>query len=143
MYRVMALDFGSKTVGVAVNDGSTCSFPLETIRREREQALRPTLRRIEELAGERSVERFIVGLPLNMDRSEGERARKSREFAETLARRTGLPVEMQDETLSTVEAYERMKEAEMPAERREMLVDSYAAAVILEDWIASRGQEED
>ena len=78
MDRVMALDFGSKTVGVAVNDGSTCSFPLETIRREREQALRATLRRIEELAGERSVERFIVGLPLNMDRSEGERARKSR-----------------------------------------------------------------
>ena len=132
----MALDFGAKTVGVAVNNGTSCVFPVETIRRDREKTLRATLRRVEELAADRSVERIVVGLPLNMDRTEGERALKSREFAERVARRTGLPVEMWDETLSTVEAYERLADAGTDVARREEVIDSCAAAVILEAWIS-------
>ncbi len=132
----MALDYGSKTVGVAVNEGSLVAFPLEIIRRDRENALRKTFRRVQEIASQKSIQRIVVGLPLNMDRTEGERAQKSREFAENVARHTGLPVEMRDETLTTVEADERMKEAGVRADRRDDYIDSAAAAVILEDWLS-------
>ena len=103
--RLLGLDYGSKTVGVAVTDplGYTAQ-PLETITRKEENKLRRTLARIEELVKEYSVEKIVLGLPVNMDGSKGERAELALRFKEMLERRTGLEVIMQDERLTTVAA---------------------------------------
>ena len=96
--RIMGLDFGSKTVGVAVSDplGITAQ-PIEIVRRKSENKLRQTLARIEELIREYQVTQLVLGLPKNMNNTLGERAEKSLEFKEMLERRTGLPVVMWDE----------------------------------------------
>ena len=103
--RILGLDYGSKTVGVAVSDplGLTAQ-KVETIWRKQENKLRRTLARIEELVAEYGVEKIVVGLPKNMNNTLGERAEKSLEFKEMLEKRTGLPVEMWDERLTTMEA---------------------------------------
>ena len=90
--RIMGLDFGSKTVGVAVSDplGITAQ-PIEIVRRKSENKLRQTLARIEELIREYQVTQLVLGLPKNMNNTLGERAEKSLEFKEILERRTGLP----------------------------------------------------
>ena len=102
--RILGLDYGSKTVGVAVSDplGLTAQ-KVETIWRKQENKLRRTLARIEELVAEYGVEKIVVGLPKNMNNTLGERAEKSLEFKEMLEKRTGLPVEMWDERLTTME----------------------------------------
>ena len=110
--RIMGLDFGSKTVGVAMSDPLLMTAQsLEIIRRKEENKLRKTLARIEELIVEYEVGEIVLGLPLNMDDSEGDRAALSRQFKEMLERRTGLNVVMWDERLTTVEADEIMNEA--------------------------------
>ena len=91
--RIMGLDFGSKTVGVAVSDGLFITAQgVEVIRRKEENKLRRTLARIEELIEMYEVEEIVLGLPKNMNASEGIRAELTREFCEKLERRTGLPV---------------------------------------------------
>ena len=134
--RVLGLDYGSKTVGVAVTDplGLTAQ-PLETIVRKEENKLRRTLARLEELSREYEAERIIVGLPLNMDDSEGERAAKAREFGEKLKTRTGLPLEFEDERLTTVEAEEILAEAKIPPKERKQYLDKMAASLILRSWL--------
>ena len=109
--RWMGLDFGSKTVGVAVSDplGLTAQ-PVEIVRRKSENKLRQTLARIEELIREYRVTELVLGFPKNMNNTLGERAAKSLEFKEMLERRTGLPVVMWDERLTTVEANRAMIE---------------------------------
>ena len=109
--RVMGLDFGSKTVGVAISDplGLTAQG-IETITRKQENKLRKTLARIEALIEEYGVERLVLGFPKHMNNDEGERARKSLEFAEILKRRTNLEVVMWDERLTTVEAERTLME---------------------------------
>ena len=136
--KILALDYGAKTVGAAVCDTSLRVVQgIEVIRRDRENKIRKTLVRIEELIGEYGIDMIVLGLPLNMDGSAGERAGRSEEFAE-LRRRTGLSVYLHDERLSSVEADERMKAAGVPAEKRKMLIDMVAAEVILEDYLASQ-----
>ena len=101
--RVMGLDFGSKTVGVAISDPLFVTAQgIEIIRRKEENKLRHTLQRIEELIGEYEVGQIVLGLPKNMNATEGERVEKTKEFADKLARRTGLPVAFMDERLTTV-----------------------------------------
>ena len=102
--RILGLDYGSKTVGVAVSDplGLTAQG-VETIWRKQENKLRQTLARIEELISEYQVERIVLGYPKNMNNTIGERAEKSLEFQQMLERRTGLPVIMWDERLTTVD----------------------------------------
>ena len=144
--RIMGLDFGSKTVGVAVSDplGLTAQG-VEIIRRKSENKLRQTLARIEELAAQYQVERFVLGLPKHMNNDIGERAEKSLEFQEMLKRRTGLPVVMWDERLTTVEADRTMMEAGIRRENRKDYVDMLAAVFILQgylDYLAVRNQEE-
>ena len=103
--RILGLDFGSKTVGVAVSDELLLTAqPLETIVRKSENKLRQTCSRIEELAQEYGIETIVLGLPKNMNDSEGVRAEKTREFGEMLKRRTGLPLIFWDERLTTVAA---------------------------------------
>jgi putative Holliday junction resolvase len=112
--------------------------PLEIIRRKEANKLRQTLARIEELAVEYEVGEIVLGLPLNMDDSEGERAILTREFEEKLSRRTGLPVIMWDERLTTVEADNAMIEAGIRREHRKEYVDKIAAAFILQSYLDYR-----
>ena len=103
--RIMGLDYGSKTVGVAVCDplGITAQT-VETVVRSEENKLRRTLARIEELVREYEIEQIVLGYPKNMNNSAGDRVKKTEAFKESLERRTGLPVVLLDERLSTVAA---------------------------------------
>ena len=134
---LMGLDYGSVTVGVALSDALLQSaWPREIIRRDRESKLRHTLARIEELARENAVTQIVVGLPLNMDGSEGERARAARAFAEMVRKRTGRPVELVDERLTTVEADEIMDKMGLTDRvQRKAQVDAIAASLILQDYM--------
>lgn len=134
--RIMGLDFGSKTVGVAVSDPLLLTAQsLEIIRRKSENKLRQTYARIEELAQIYEVEKFVVGLPKNMNATEGERAEKSHEFADALFRRTGIEVVMWDERLTTVAADQTMMEAGIRRENRKEYVDAIAASFILQGYL--------
>ena len=136
--RILGLDFGSKTVGVAVSDplGITAQ-PVEIVRRKSESKLRQTLARIEELAKEYRAESFVLGLPKNMNNTMGERAEKSLAFKEMLEKRTGMPVVMWDERLTTVAANRAMMEGGVRRENRGEFVDSMAAALILQGYLDS------
>ena len=136
--RIIGLDYGSKTVGVAVSDplGLTAQG-LETIWRKQENKLRQTLARIEELVSEYQVEKIVVGYPKNMNNTIGERAEKALEFKEMLERRTGLPVVMWDERLTTVEANRTLMEANVRRENRKQYLDELAAVFILQGYLDS------
>ena len=136
--RILGLDYGSRTVGVAVSDplGLTAQV-LETIWRKQENKLRQTLARIEALAEEYQAERIVVGYPKNMNNTIGERALKSLEFKEMLERRTGLPVIMWDERLTTVEANRTLMEAGVRRENRKQYMDELAAVFILQGYLDS------
>lgn len=134
--RVLGLDYGSRTVGVAVSDplGLTAQG-VETIWRKQENKLRRTLARIQELVSEYGVQRIVVGYPKNMNNTIGERAEKSLEFKEMLEKRTGLPVVMWDERLTTVEANRTLMEANVRRENRKMYLDELAAIFILQGYL--------
>ena len=110
--RIMGLDFGSRTVGVAISDSLLLTAQgVEIIRRKEENKLRQTLARIEELIVENEVEEIVLGLPKNMNDTEGVRVELTKEFKDKLVRRTGLPVYFWDERLTTVAADKAMMEA--------------------------------
>lgn len=138
--RIMGLDYGSKTVGVAISDplGITAQG-IETIQRKEENKLRKTLARIEELVKEYEVERIVLGFPKNMNNTIGDRAEKSLEFKEMLERRTGLSVVMWDERLTTVEAERTLMESNVRRENRKRYVDKIAAVFILQGYLDSLG----
>ena len=137
----MGLDFGSKTVGVAISDplGYTAQG-IEIIRRKQENKLRQTLARIEALIQEYEVESIVLGFPKNMNNTIGDRAEKSLEFKKTLERRTGLPVMMWDERLTTVEANRTMIESKIRRENRGKYVDELAAIFILQGYLDYRSK---
>ena len=140
--RIMGLDFGSKTVGVAVSDPLLITAQgLEIIRRKEENKLRQTLARIEELLGEYEVGEIVLGLPKNMNDTLGVRAELSLEFKEKLERRTGLPVTMWDERLTTVAADRTMMEAGIRREHRKDYVDQIAASLILQGYLDYRANQ--
>lgn len=140
--RIMGLDFGSKTVGVAVSDSLLLTAQgVEIIRRKEENKLRQTLARIEELIVAYEVEEIVLGLPKNMNATEGERVALTMEFKEKLERRTGLPVHMWDERLTTVAADKAMMEAGIRRENRKEHVDRIAASLILQGYLDRRGME--
>lgn len=134
--RIIGLDYGTKTVGVALCDplGLTAQ-PVETITRKEENKLRKTLARIEAIIEEYEVTEIVVGLPKNMDDSIGERALACQEFAEKLERRTGLPVTMWDERLTTVAANEVLIESGVRRENRKAVIDQIAAVFILQGYL--------
>ena len=136
--RILGLDYGSKTVGVAVSDplGLTAQS-VETIWRKQENKLRQTLARIEELAAGYQAEKIVLGLPKNMNNTIGERAEKTLEFREMLERRTGLQVVMWDERLTTVEAERTLMEASVRRENRKQYLDQLAAVFILQGYLDS------
>ena len=137
--RIMGLDYGSKTVGVAVSDTLLITAQsLEIIRRESENKLRKTLARIEELIREYQVTTLVLGLPKNMNNTEGTRVEKTMEFKAMLERRTGLEVIMWDERLTTVAADKTMMEAGIRREDRKNYVDKIAAAFFLQGYLDSK-----
>ena len=138
--RVMGLDYGSKTVGVAISDplGITAQG-IETITRKEENKLRKTLARIEELVKEYEVETIVLGLPKNMNNTMGERAEKSLELKEMLERRIGIPVVMWDERLTTLSAERTLMESGVRREDRKKYVDKIAAVFILQGYLDSLG----
>ena len=138
----MGLDFGSVTVGVAISDPLLLTAQgIEVIRRKEENKLRRTLARIEELIEEYQVSKIVLGLPKNMNNSEGDRAALTREFAQKLERRTGLTVELWDERLTTVAAHNAMLEADLSRAKREKVVDKVAATFILQGYLDSLPRE--
>ena len=140
--RIMGLDYGSKTVGVAISDAMLITAQgIEIIRRKDENKLRQTLARIEELIVEYEVTEIVLGLPKNMNDTMGPRVEATLEFQEKLERRTGLPVYTWDERLTTVSADKTMMEAGVRRENRKEYVDMIAAVLILQGFLDRRAME--
>ena len=136
MKRILGLDYGSKTVGVAVSDPLMLTAQgVEIIRRKSENKLRQTMARIEKLIEKYDVGLIVLGLPVHMNSELSDRARKSLEFKEMLEKRTGLNVVMWDERLTTVEALSVLDEAQVPHTDRKKYVDMLAAVFILQDYL--------
>ena len=136
--RILGLDFGSKTVGVAVSDELLITAQgVEIVRRKSPAKLRQTLARIEEIIKEYNVEKIVLGYPKNMNNTEGERVERTREFMDKLVARTGLEVVLWDERLSTVSAMDVLKEGGVRSENRKTYVDKIAASLILQGYLDS------
>ncbi|MES2640077.1 MAG: Holliday junction resolvase RuvX [Myxococcota bacterium] len=139
--RVLALDVGTKTIGLAVSDPTRrMVFPLRTVAR------RSVVKDTEEIARvcvSQGITQLVVGLPLTLDGGEARSAHLARQVGEAVAARTGLPHAFVDERFSTIEAERRLREAGAPAGRRKEVIDQYAAVVILEDWITAFGPSAD
>ena len=134
--KIMGLDLGTKTVGVAISDPLLITAqPIETITRKEENKLRQTLARIEELIEENEVEKIVLGYPKNMNDTIGPRAQFSEEFKDKLERRTGLDVVLWDERLTTVAADEVLMESGVRRENRKKYVDQIAAVFILQEYL--------
>ena len=142
--RIMGLDYGSKTVGVAISDELLITAQaVETITRKAENKLRQTYARIEELTKEYDVERIaehevdtlVVGYPKNMNNTLGERIERTLEFKENLERRTGLEVVLWDERLTTIEAERTLIESNVRRENRKQYIDKIAAVFILQGYL--------
>lgn len=134
--RILGLDYGTKTTGVAVSDpmGWTAQG-LEIIRRQEETHLKATLNRIAELCDTYKVEKIVLGLPKNMNNTIGERGEQTLLFKEKLERRLNLPVETWDERLSTVAAENVLLEADISRKKRKTVIDKLAATIILQNYL--------
>jgi putative Holliday junction resolvase len=131
--RILGLDFGTKTIGIAVSDElGMLGHGVGTIRR---RSLTQDLAELRERVKQYNVQKIIIGLPLNMDGSAGESARRVLAFAEQVKKECGLPVETWDERLSTVEAQRIMLDAQLSRKKRKKIIDTVAAAVILQDYL--------
>ena len=134
--RILGLDFGSKTVGVAMSDELLITAQgVEIIRREKPGKLRQTLARIDELVAEYGVEKIVLGYPKNMNNTEGDRCERTKEFKEMLEKRCHLPVILWDERLTTVAADRAMMETGIRRENRWEFVDEIAAIFILQGYL--------
>ena len=144
--RVLGLDYGTKTVGVAVSDPlEITAQPLETIERKSAGKLRQTLARIEAIieeygaAGQQEkIEKIVLGYPKNMNNTEGDRCEATMSFKNDLERRTGLEVVLWDERLTTVEAERILMDSGVRRENRKTYIDKMAAAVILQTYLDSK-----
>ena len=140
--KIMGLDYGTKTVGVAISDTLLhVAHPKETIGRDSEKRLRKTLARIEELIQEEQIEAIVVGLPLLPDGTEGERARKARAFADKVKERTGLEIFLQDERYTTTASEEELEIMQVKKEDRKKVIDQLAACHILDEFLHRQEEE--
>src|SRR6266404_577791 len=136
---VAALDFGRRRIGVAVTDAAAMgAHPVGVVER---RSLKRDLEALAALLRDREVTTFVVGLPLNMDGSEGPAARAARTFADRLAAEFKVRVEMFDERLTSFEAEERLKGMPVKKRARKPAIDAIAATVILEGWMQSRTEK--
>lgn len=133
---IMAVDLGLARTGIAVSDKSeSFAFPRDVIFEKDPEALTD---KIAKKAANESAELIVVGLPKNMDGSEGFKAKECLETAGIIAEKTGLPVEMQDERCTTVSAHTALNYTNTRGKKRKNIVDSVAAVMILEDFLARR-----
>ena len=140
--RIMGLDFGTKTVGVAISDPlMVTAQPVETITRKSANKLRQTLARIEELIVENCVELIVLGYPKNMNNTVGERAQACEAFKEDLERRTALPVILWDERMTTVESERILMAGGVRRENRKAVIDQMAAVLILQCYMDAQNRE--
>ncbi len=134
--RVIGLDYGTKTVGVAVSDEmKLIAQPLVTIERKQANKLRQTYAAIEKIIEEQQVELIVLGYPKNMNNTEGERVEATKEFKDALERRTGLSVVLVDERLTTVEANRILEDTGVALSARKEHIDKMAAAIILQNYL--------
>ena len=137
--RLLGLDVGTKTIGLAISDPALrVASPLETLRRGRFAA---DVERLRRLIAERGVGGFVVGLPINMDGSEGPRCQSVRQFAANLLARSDLPLAFWDERLSTAAVTRTLLEADVTRKRRAGVIDKLAAAYILQGALDAIGRE--
>lgn len=140
--RLLGLDYGTKTVGVAVSDALyVTAQPLETITRKSENKLRQTLARIEQIIDEYKINKIILGYPKNMNNTVGNRAVASEEFREDIIRRTGIEVILWDERLTTMEAERILIAGDVRRENRKSVIDQMAATLILQSYMDANPQE--
>lgn len=134
--RILGLDVGSKTIGLAVSDplGITAQG-LNTIRRKNK---RHDFEQLQQVIARFEVSEIVVGLPLRLSGAEGTQSEKMRGFAEELHRRFGLPVHLWDERLTSAEANRVLRESEMSIKRRGEVVDRLAAVLILQSWMTAQ-----
>lgn len=137
--KLLGLDYGSKTVGVALSDElGLLAHPFKTIFRERESKLRQTIAELRKIIEDHNIEKIILGLPVNSDGSFGVRVNKTLEFKELLSKKLGLPIILIDESLSTVEANEVLFCCNIPASKQKQYLDSIAAAVVLQEYLNNK-----
>lgn len=136
--RIMGIDYGDARTGVAFSDLLCSIVGTTTVIHSRN--MDKTIQQIKELVTEKEVGEIVVGLPKNMDGSEGARAELCRSFAETLEQATGLPVRLWDERRTTVEAHNILSEHNYHGKKRKNTVDAVAASLILEGYLAFRGR---
>jgi putative Holliday junction resolvase len=140
--RIIGLDYGSKTVGVALSDELLLTAqPFETIVRERKNKLRRTYARIEEIIKEYQVEKIIIGLPKKMDDEEGDMCAEARAFGDDLQRRTGLDVIYIDERLTTKAAGNVLTEGNVRRINQKKYIDKIAASLILKTYLEEHAAE--
>lgn len=140
--RILGLDFGDKTIGVAVSDplGWTAQG-VEIIRRETPQEMKKPMRRLAEIVEEYEIEQIVLGYPKNLDNTEGERCQKTRAFAERLEKRfPKIPVTLWDERFSTIAAERALRMAELSHDKRKSVIDKMAAVHILQGYLDSRSR---
>jgi putative holliday junction resolvase len=138
--RVMAIDYGSKATGIAITDELQLTVrSLTTLRNVRDTKL---IESISSLVNENDVGRLVVGLPLNMDGTRGEAAGRVERFVSELQNHLMIPIVMVDERLTSYEADQIMREEGLSEMERRLRSDEYAAAIILRDYLDSRGPRE-
>lgn len=134
--RVIGLDYGSKTVGVALSDELMLTAqPLTTIHRDRPTKLRQTLAQIEQIIEQYDADRIVVGWPKKLDNEEGERCEKTKEFGDMLENRTGLEIIYQDERLTTAQADGVLEQGGIRKDKRKQYIDKMAASLILQNYL--------
>jgi len=133
---VLGIDFGSKRIGLAISDAQgQFAFPIAILER---RSIESDLRALHALIQERKVERIVVGLPLRLSGAKAREARIVTEFASRLASESGLPIDLFDERLTTVEAQRALRECRVPSRRHKKTIDSIAAAILLRTYLAQR-----
>ena len=131
--RIMGIDYGKVRIGIALTDLlKTIASPYEVYK---SVSLQKDVEYFVKLVKEKEVEKIVLGLPLNMDGSQGERAKRTRIFGEMLERACSVPVVYQDERLSSVEAENYLLDGDVRRDKRKNLIDKVAATIILEDYL--------
>lgn len=140
--RILGLDFGMKTIGVAVSDplGWTAQG-VEIIRRQDENNLKASIERLKTICQEYNIEQIVLGCPKNMNNTEGERVKKTVAFKKRIKKELQLPVKMWDERLSTVAAERDLLEADVSRAKRKLVIDKMAAVFILQGYLDSLAQK--
>jgi putative pre-16S rRNA nuclease len=140
--RVLGIDFGDRRIGLAMSDTSgTLATPVRTLERRGVDVDLVTLvvDAIQEMGREEPIDRLVVGLPRHLDGRDSDQTPRVRAFAAALGSRSGLPIELQDERLTSREAEERLARREKDWRKRKVRIDAAAAAIVLQDWLDSRG----